>query len=227
MKSWLIVKKKSCQLCASTSLADWAHRVHGFPIAESGSRPYVLSGSTVAGTTIHGDITSDGESFGRSGSGDLGGGIAADSSLIIFPIVVDGVVVTYEYKISAGGKHIVQFMESTALSAAFVRIGSWSSDNSNTIGTLGAGVNQAPTCRDEYPPPELDGQLSQESGVWRKRIIAKTNRTMMMKDGDLSMSLRYDDPFPRIRMTRCYVQVMGYVAMMLGPGVRIRNLRIA
>lgn len=217
MKSWVHFQSKPCALCASATLREWT-ALHGFPTADSGAVPYSLDGSTVSGTTIYGDITSDGSSFGRAGSGDLGGGINADTSLIIFSIIRRDLSISYEYTISAGGKHWAQLMASTDINAAAIYIGSWSSNYSDTIGLVGAGSGQTTTmCQSEYPPTEIDGILPQASGVWRTRTLAKAGRTITFTDGA-------GGP---VAVTRCFIPVRGYVGLTLGPGVRIRNLTIS
>jgi hypothetical protein len=213
-RGWIFCGRRTCTLCGSNTLPAWS-TLHGFPTVDSGL-PYSLDGPSLTGTTIYGDITSDGTSFGRSGSGDLGGGINADTSLIVFPVVARDCTVSYEYEISAGGKHRLSFLSGTALSSAQVMIGSWSSDFSNTVGDLGAGVNQLLTSCVYEAPAELS-ILPQTSGVWRTRTFVKTGRTILVTDGGTG-------PIP---VTRCFFPVRGYVALTLGPGVRVKNLSVS
>ncbi len=211
---WFHSGSRPCTLCASPTLAAWS-ALHSFPTSDSGL-PYSLDGSSVAGTTIYGDISSDGTSFGRAGGGDLGGGLAADTSIIVFPVVAKDCLISYEYQISAGGKHNVRFRAATTMNTAEVGIGSWSTNSSDTRGAVFAGVNQSSSCRDEYPPAELSGALPQTSGVWRTRTIEKEGRNVSFTDGAAG-------PFA---MNRCFFPVRGHIALVLGPGVRVKNLSI-
>lgn len=216
-RHWVYVKSIACALCGSATLAEWM-ALHGFPTADAGL-PYSLSGASLTGTTIFGDIASDGASFGRVGSGDLGGGLVADTSVILFPgIVGRDCTFSYEYRISSGGKHRILIHAEEVLNTAGVSIGSWSSNSSNTIGEISAGVNQFGTvCSNEYPPAELSGVLPQTSGVWRTRTLVKAGRTITMTDGTAGP----------ITITRCFFPLRGYLGMVLGPGVRVRNVSIS
>lgn len=207
-----------CDLCGSHTVDQWM-AANGFPTAESGSLPYSLDGSSVAGTLIYGDITSDGSSFGRAGGGSLGPPLIFDNAIIVFPLILREFTISYEYMISAGGKHWAQLMaDSLDPSSAIVAFGSWSDNFSNTIGTLLAGSSQSQsTCQNFSPPAELAGLLPQSSGVWRTRTMVKSGNTITMTDGNVGP----------IAVTRCFVDALGHVSMNLGPGVRIRNLVIS
>lgn len=202
-----------CSLCASANLREWT-QLHTFPTSDVGTLPYTLDGSTVAGTTILGTITSDGSSFGQS----AGPWAFSDASVIIFPLVRRDFAMSYEYTISAGGKHWINVMSGTDLATYTFIIGSWSNDASNTIPIMRSGnTSTSINCVEEYPIPELDGLLPQTSGVWRARTISKINRSITFTDGAVGP----------ISFSRCYVPTRGYISLTLGPGVRIRNLSIS
>lgn len=214
---WFHAGSGPCALCGSPTLRAWSS-LHGFPTADGGL-PYSLDGSTVAGTTIYGDITSDGTSFGRAGSGSTGPPLVADNAIIVFPVVAKDFSISYEYKIASGGKHWTQVMADYAdVDSASIGFGSWSTNFSNTRARIGAWTHQTGSpCQDEYEPPELAGLWPQTAGVWRTRTMSKAGRTITFTDGGVGP----------IALTRCYFPARGHVALCLGPGVRIKNLTIS
>lgn len=216
-KAEVTVAIPPCLLCSSGTLPAWL-ALNDFPADDFGALPYSLSGSTVAGTTIYGDITSDGLTFGRAGSGGAGSPMIFDNAVIVFPVVARDFTLSYDYEISAGGKHWLQIMADAGnVNSPFVAIGSWSNNFSNTRALAGAGSTQSASwCQIDEEPIELAGLLPQTSGVVRTRTIAKAGDTIRFTDGATGP----------ISLKRCYFPTRGHLALNLGPGVRISNLSV-
>lgn len=200
-----------CAVCAAATLREWTLS-HGFPTKDTGVLPYALDGLSLDGTTSLGGIGIE-----ESAIKQIGPSAFSDAAVLIFPVVRKNFTISYDYRITGGGKHWVNVMSSQELASQTLLIGSWSTNSADTRGRLLAGpTNTGSACIEEYPPPELDGILPQEQNVWRTRSITKRGKTLLFTDGSVGP----------ITLSRCYFPVRGHISLTLGPWTYVRNIRI-
>jgi hypothetical protein len=138
-------------------------------------------------------------------------------------VVKSNVTISYEYYLQdtgcvRGGKHRVLWIADTSdLTTATLQIGSWSNDNSNTEGIIQLQAVYDMACKVEQPPPQIpDFILPQTKAEWRTRTIVKNGDNVLFTDGDVGP----------ISLPRCWFPLNGTIGLMLGGGVRVRNISI-
>jgi hypothetical protein len=172
--------------------------------------------SGMDGIVVQGDIIWDAAGYyRRSGAG----AVYFDSSFMWLPVARKNFEISYSYRIAAdGGKHYPVFGAAKDFNKAYLAVGSWSSNFSNTIGYL-ALYGHAPSpgfLFEQYPPAELAGQLSQERFVWRTRKICKVGPIIYFSDSGVGP----------IVLGRCWLGVRGWIGLRVGPSLWIKDLMV-
>jgi len=218
-----------CTLCNGyTDLVAFAE-AYNFPSTQTpdASFPFSYSGSSLTGITNWqtSDVISTGGYLIRSTCVNTGSPLTDDEAIIYFNVIKSNVTVSYEYFLQdtgcvSGGKHRVVWLADPLSSSTIgqLQIGSWSNNSSNTQGFIRVEANYDTTCQIQQPPPEIpDFILPQTKGEWRTRTIVKNGDNILFTDGDVGP----------ISLTRCWFPLNGAIGLLLGPGVRVRNITIS
>lgn len=221
-----------CTLCNGYTELGAFSTAYNFPSTQTpdSSFPFNYSGANLSGITLwlNSDIivdSSGGDTYlVRAGCGNLGPPYSIDDAWMYFTGVTKrNVTFSYEYYLQdsgcvSGGKHRVLWIADTSdLTTGTVQIGSWSNNFSNSRGLCLLQAEYDIVCQPGEPPPEIpDLILPQAKGEWRTRTIIKNNDSILYTDGDVGP----------IEIGRCWLPLNGTIGMMLGPGVRIRNISI-
>jgi len=205
-----------CSLCGSSTLAEWSS-LHGLPTHNIGSS-YSTDGSHTIGTTIIGGLASDGDSIYNDGSGSA----FSDASLMFFPVVLRDFKLSYKYYYngSLDGKHLMIMAAQPTVAGVGIQVGSWAPMSGGARASVRAGnADSTISCVNEYPDTvEIPfGSLPQHFNEWRTRTIIKKGDQITLIDGS-------EGPFT---MVRCFFPVRGYVGLMLGAYIRVKDISLS
>lgn len=214
-----------CELCSGITLLSTFRSTYNFPTDfNNGVLPRSYSGASLTGITpVAGDIVSNGEYIQRSGCGNAGGPYVFDGVLFKFDdLVLKDFRFQYDYLLfdgcCGGGKHRLMMLANNLSdpNSAYLAIGSWSNNCDNSIIDLLIQLNQTAVCREEYPPTEMTS-IPQTHNVWRTRVIQKVGQEVIITDGTSGPT----------SITRCWFDLGGRIGMLIGPGVRLKNITIS
>lgn len=214
-----------CEICEFSTLEEFAES-YNWPTEQTpdSSFPFTYSGANMVGITniANSDIFSNGSYLKRAGCSGTGAPYIGDEAMMYFNGVVKrNFTFSYEYYIDGGGcvnggKHrFVMFVEPENFLASNINIGSWSTDQVNSVGFLSVSPIYYTNCILEYPLSQLSG-IPQTFDQWRTRTLVKQDQSITFTDGEFSTVLE-----------RCWFPLNGTLGMLLGPNLRIRNITIS